>query len=193
MDVTCSCAKFETYGMLCKHILYVMKKKHVETLPDQYILPRWTLGSRYKVGNDSIEIKEINESKVSALTLWCVHSNSTKAIEQAKDCPSEITRLNTMLVKFLEDQMSRKKAKEPVNVFEDNSAGVSQVDMMPQIYIRDPVVVPRRKGRPKIATRIKPPIEPPEKKKKTCSYCHGLGHNIMGCPKKKVFLVKIYR
>ena len=69
VDVTCSCAKFETYGILCKHILYVMKKKHVETLHDQYILPRWTLGSRYKAGNDSIGIKEINESEVSALTL----------------------------------------------------------------------------------------------------------------------------
>ncbi|GJY92410.1 FAR1-related sequence 5-like protein [Tanacetum coccineum] len=48
VDATCSCAMFETYGILCKHILYVMKKKHVETLPDQYILPRWTLDSRYK-------------------------------------------------------------------------------------------------------------------------------------------------
>lgn len=126
------------------------------------------------------------------VTLWCVHSNSTKAIEQARDCPSEITRLNTMLVKFLEDQMSRKKEKEPVNVSEDNCDGVSQVDMMPQISIRDPVVLPRKKGRPKIATRIKPPVELQGNKKKTCSYCHRLGHNITGCPKKKVFLVKIY-
>ncbi|GJX70858.1 FAR1-related sequence 5-like protein [Tanacetum coccineum] len=160
VDATCSCAMFETYGILCKHILYVMKKKHVETLPDQYILPRWTLDSRYKAGNHSIGIKEINnESGVSALTLWCVHSNSTKAIEQAKDCPSEITRLNTILVKFLEDQISRKKAKESEDVFEDNSVGASQVDMMPQICVRDPVVKTKTKGRPKIATRVKSPIE----------------------------------
>nr|GEU38545.1 hypothetical protein [Tanacetum cinerariifolium] len=113
VDVTCFCAMFATYGILCKHSLYVMKKRHVETLPDQYILPRWTLDSKYKASNDSIAIKEINnESGVSALTLWCVHSNSTKAIEQAKDLPSEITRLNTILVKFLEDQMSQKWEKE---------------------------------------------------------------------------------
>nr|GEW57602.1 hypothetical protein [Tanacetum cinerariifolium] len=137
VDATCSCATFETYGILCKHILYVMKKKHAKTLPDKYILSRWTLDSRYKAGNHSIGIEEINnESGVSALTLWCVHSNSTKAIKQAKDCPSEITRLNTILVKFLEDQISRKKAKEPENVFEDNSVGISQVDMMPQICVR---------------------------------------------------------
>nr|GEZ09064.1 hypothetical protein [Tanacetum cinerariifolium] len=119
---------------------YTDEKKHVETLPDQYILPRWTLDSRFKVGNHSIRIKEVNdESEVSALTLWCVHSNSTKAIEQAKDCPSDITRQNTYLVKFLEDQMSRKRVKEPENVPEDNYVRVSQVDMMPQICVRDPV------------------------------------------------------
>ena len=42
--------------------------------------------------------------------------------------------------------MSRKKAKEPVNISEDNFVGVSQVDTMPQISIRDLIVVPRRKG-----------------------------------------------
>nr|GFA00797.1 hypothetical protein [Tanacetum cinerariifolium] len=46
VDVTCSCDMFETYGILCKHILF-------------------------KVGNHSIGIKEVNdESEVSALTLW---------------------------------------------------------------------------------------------------------------------------
>ena len=88
LDVTCSCAMFETYGILCKHILYVMKKKHVDTLPDHYILPRWKLDCRYKVGNASIGIEETNcENEVSALALWYVQANCTKAIEQARDEP----------------------------------------------------------------------------------------------------------
>ncbi|KAK2965675.1 hypothetical protein RJ640_001095, partial [Escallonia rubra] len=48
---TCSCAKFETEGILCKHILYIMRKKKVMALPEHYILPRWTINARYKVGN----------------------------------------------------------------------------------------------------------------------------------------------
>nr|GEW44586.1 protein FAR1-related sequence 5-like [Tanacetum cinerariifolium] len=151
----------------------------------------WTLDSKYKAGNDSIAIKEINnESRVSALTLWCVHSNSTKAIEQANDRPSEITRLNTILVKFLKHQMSQKRGKKAQNVFEDNSIEVSQVDMIPQIYIRDPVVVAKTKGRPKIATRIKPYIELQGNKKKSCSHYHELGHNITGCLKKRWMICK---
>ncbi|GJX06788.1 hypothetical protein Tco_0194720 [Tanacetum coccineum] len=57
------------------------------------------------------------------------------------------------------DQISRKKAKESEDVFEDNSVGASQVDMMPQICVRDPTVKTKTKRRPKIATRVKSPIE----------------------------------
>nr|GEX24426.1 hypothetical protein [Tanacetum cinerariifolium] len=70
VDITCSCAKFETHGMLCKHALYVLKKRHVETLPDYYILPRWTLNVRHKVGNGCIGLKDMHDKdEVSALAL----------------------------------------------------------------------------------------------------------------------------
>nr|XP_043618956.1 protein FAR1-RELATED SEQUENCE 5-like [Erigeron canadensis] len=111
LDVTCSCAKFETYGILCKHILYVMKKNNVESLPDHYILPRWTLDPRYKV--DQVELQDIqSEDVVSSLILWCLQSKFTKAIEQAKDSPTEIKKLEAILVKFLEEQMIRVKHTE---------------------------------------------------------------------------------
>nr|XP_043626171.1 protein FAR1-RELATED SEQUENCE 5-like [Erigeron canadensis] len=184
VDVTCSCAKFETYGMLCKHILYVLKKKHIETLPDHYILPRWTLDTRYKEDSCSIRMEDIDrESAVSALTLWCVKSNSMKAIEQAKDSLSEIKKLNTLLLNFLEAQTKRKASKETDNRPQDSNVEISVVDMMPQISIRDPSLPAVTKGRPRKACRIKSSLEAP--KKKTCSYCKTLGHYITGCPTKK--------
>ncbi|XP_076940246.1 protein FAR1-RELATED SEQUENCE 5-like [Bidens hawaiensis] len=70
IDVTCSCAKFETNEILCKHI-YVLKKRNVETIPDHYILPRWTLDVRYKSDNHTIVLEDTNSgNEVSALTLW---------------------------------------------------------------------------------------------------------------------------
>ncbi|KAJ9564552.1 hypothetical protein OSB04_000518 [Centaurea solstitialis] len=165
---TCSCAKFETYGFLCKHVLYVMKKKHVETIPDRYILPRWTIDARYKVGNKGIGLEEMSgESGVSALNLWCVHVNCTKAIEEAKDSPAEIKRLNSLLVKFLEEQAIRKKPTEVQKAYEDSP------------------MLSQTKGRPKSASRIKSSLEV-VKKKKACSHCKELGHYITGCPKKKL-------
>ncbi|CAI9294313.1 unnamed protein product [Lactuca saligna] len=184
VNVTCSCAKYETHGILCKHRLYVMKKTHVQTLPDHYILHRWTLNARYKVGSVSIGLSDMNtENGVSTFTLWCVHSNFNKLIEQARDSPLEIQKLNTLLTSLLEDQAVRKKSISFENTSQGSCMGISQVDIMPQLSVRDPLGPTTTKGRPKVASRIKSPLEAP--KKRTCSYCQGLGHYASSCSKRK--------
>ncbi|KAK1397127.1 hypothetical protein POM88_006990 [Heracleum sosnowskyi] len=51
----CSCAKFETAGLLCKHILSLMKQKYDFTsIPEKYILPRWTLNARQATSTSQI-------------------------------------------------------------------------------------------------------------------------------------------
>nr|GEV43492.1 protein FAR1-related sequence 5-like [Tanacetum cinerariifolium] len=140
----------------------------------------------YKASNASIRIEETScENGVSALALWYFQANWTKAIEQARDAPSEVKRLDNFLVEFLEDQMIRKKPTELENAYKDTSVGTSQVDMTPQISVRDPVVLTKIKGRPREATRVKHPLEVKQKKTVTCSFCREPGHNINGCKKKK--------
>ncbi|CAI9283460.1 unnamed protein product [Lactuca saligna] len=151
-------------------------KRHVQTLPDHYILPRWTLDARFQVGTSSIGLDEMNnEKEVSALTLWYVRANSTKAIELAKNSPSKIRRLNNLLVKFLEDEVIHNKLNALENPSQYFCTGISQVDIMPQLSIRDPLVLTNTKGRPKNASRIKSSLEM-AKKKRTCSHCKGFGH-----------------
>nr|KAJ0196864.1 hypothetical protein LSAT_V11C700381740 [Lactuca sativa] len=175
VDVICSCVKFETYGILCKHSLYVMKKRNVQTLPDHYILPRWTLDARFRVGARSVGLKDMNtETEVSALTLWYVRSNCTKAIEHAKNTPSKIKKFNNLVI----------NPNGPQNASQDSCMRTFQVDMVPQISIRDPIVLTNTKGRPKNASKIKSSLEV-EKKKRTCSHCKGLGHYTTSCPSKK--------
>ncbi|XP_019167831.1 PREDICTED: protein FAR-RED ELONGATED HYPOCOTYL 3-like [Ipomoea nil] len=41
-QVECACKKFNPVGILCKHVLQVMKTKGYEKIPQQYIVPRWT-------------------------------------------------------------------------------------------------------------------------------------------------------
>ncbi|XP_023763920.2 protein FAR1-RELATED SEQUENCE 5-like [Lactuca sativa] len=184
VSVTCSCAKYETNGILCKHSLYVMKKKHVKELPSHYILPRWTLSVRYKLGSASIGLGKMNnENGVSAYTLWCVRSNFTKLIEQARDSPSEIQKVNTILISLLDDQTNRKKSTSLENISQGSCMGVSQIDMMSQLSVRDPLGPSTTKGRPKVASRIRSSLEAP--KKRTCSYCQGLGHYTTSCSKRK--------
>ncbi|XP_023731549.1 protein FAR1-RELATED SEQUENCE 5-like [Lactuca sativa] len=184
VNVTCSCSMYETNGILCKHSLYVMKKKNVQELSSHYILPRWTLDARYKLGSVSIGLGEINnENGVSAYTLFCVRSNFTKLIEQSRDSPSEIQKLNTILIRLLDDQANRKTSVSLENASQSSCMGVSQVDMMPQLSIRDPLGPTTTKGRPKLASRIKSSLEAP--KKRTCSYCQGLGQYATSCSKRK--------
>ncbi|KAK2989936.1 hypothetical protein RJ640_013860, partial [Escallonia rubra] len=42
-------SKFEKAGILCKHMLYILKKKKINDLPKYFILPRWTIHARYKI------------------------------------------------------------------------------------------------------------------------------------------------
>lgn len=44
--ISCSCRKFETFGMLCCHALKVFDVTDVKLVPDQYILKRWTKQAR---------------------------------------------------------------------------------------------------------------------------------------------------
>ncbi|XP_031106226.1 protein FAR1-RELATED SEQUENCE 5-like [Ipomoea triloba] len=39
---SCSCRMFERVGLLCRHIFLVFKDAHVDSIPDCYIVSRWT-------------------------------------------------------------------------------------------------------------------------------------------------------
>ena len=81
---SCSCAKFETYGILCKHILYIMKRKLVKSIPDHYILPRWTMKATYKDGNTGTTWVGTNNNgaeEISLLTIWLIRSKVNKVLE----------------------------------------------------------------------------------------------------------------
>ena len=43
LTITCSCRKFEQWGILCCHLLRILFHKDVKLLPNKYILKRWTM------------------------------------------------------------------------------------------------------------------------------------------------------
>ncbi|KAK2976484.1 hypothetical protein RJ640_002934 [Escallonia rubra] len=195
VKAACSCHKFETAGILCKHIIYILKKNKITDLPHYYILPRWTIPAQYKVGDVGDRMDEIGghstEKRVSLLTLWFVRAKFSKAIDNGRNCPSEIHEIDAWLSSFLEKQVARNNVEKLVGDKMVSQVGsstcVSQMESMHQISIRDPVAPVKTKGRPKVATRLKSSIElaKEEKKQRTCAYCHGKGHYRTGCAKRK--------
>ncbi|XP_047331589.1 protein FAR1-RELATED SEQUENCE 5-like [Impatiens glandulifera] len=56
-EIKCSCHKFETMGILCKHALMVFNSMDVTILPNCYILKRWTKNVRNRIISDFQESK----------------------------------------------------------------------------------------------------------------------------------------
>ncbi|CAI9277452.1 unnamed protein product [Lactuca saligna] len=98
--------------------------------------------------------------------------------------PIEAKAGGTLMLGTRWDQAIQKKSLPVENVSQGPSVRISQVDMMPQLSVRDPLGPTNTKGRPKIASRIKSSLEVP--KKRTRSYCQGLGHYATSCSKRKV-------
>ncbi|XP_004490690.1 protein FAR1-RELATED SEQUENCE 5-like [Cicer arietinum] len=51
-SITCSCRKFETFGILCSHVLKVFEANDVKVIPEKYILRRWTREARCGIVHD---------------------------------------------------------------------------------------------------------------------------------------------
>lgn len=42
MNVSCSCKRFELFGLLCRHIFYVLRMNSIEDFPKEYVMDRWS-------------------------------------------------------------------------------------------------------------------------------------------------------
>lgn len=65
-SITCTCRKFETFGVLCCHALKVFDANDVKAIPNQYILKRWTRDARNGVIYDLNRNEVIEDPKLSS-------------------------------------------------------------------------------------------------------------------------------
>lgn len=80
MEVQCSCKHYESYGLLCRHIFYVLRMNNVKEFPRKYLKKRWSMDAkpfnatvRTVSGSDSVlqsevfDLYEIFESTIDRL------------------------------------------------------------------------------------------------------------------------------
>ncbi|OEL38856.1 hypothetical protein BAE44_0000125, partial [Dichanthelium oligosanthes] len=68
MEITCGCRKFERMGLLCSHALKVFTLQNVDTIPEKYVLKRWTKDARrsmYKLAQDDSTQQECTEAELA--------------------------------------------------------------------------------------------------------------------------------
>ena len=66
-SISCSCRKFETFGILCCHALKVFEANDVKIVPDQYILKRWTKIARSGIIFDVRRNEVVEDPKLSSI------------------------------------------------------------------------------------------------------------------------------
>ncbi|GAU35628.1 hypothetical protein TSUD_30460 [Trifolium subterraneum] len=65
-SISCTCRKFETFGILCCHALKVYDTNDVKLIPDEYILKRWTREARDGVIIDIRGNEVVGDPKLSS-------------------------------------------------------------------------------------------------------------------------------
>ncbi|XP_077246394.1 protein FAR1-RELATED SEQUENCE 5-like [Tasmannia lanceolata] len=179
VNATCECAMFETAGILCKHILRIMDMRRLGSIPQRYLLNRWTIGARYQVNSfASTTIGDGDE--VTSFERWCITSRVHKVLDEHPRKKSILKKMEEDLNVWVAECEEAKKDKESVL---ESSGSQVQSNYPLEIHIHDPQVV-RTKGRPKNATRFKSPLEASQsqpKQQRTCKKCGEKGHYATTC------------
>ncbi|CAL9014310.1 unnamed protein product [Prunus brigantina] len=81
---SCSCKMFEFEGILCRHVLAVFKATNVFTLPQCYILKRWTRNAKEEVMLDLLPCVELqaNSQKSRNLQYNILYQEAIKCAEE---------------------------------------------------------------------------------------------------------------
>ncbi|XP_074288135.1 protein FAR1-RELATED SEQUENCE 5-like [Silene latifolia] len=74
VKLVCNCKKFERHGILCRHILCVLKDYGFEKIPSEYLLNRWSkLATRQPIFNSMgafADCRSIDAQKNKPTELW---------------------------------------------------------------------------------------------------------------------------
>ncbi|KAI5340630.1 hypothetical protein L3X38_019904 [Prunus dulcis] len=95
---SCSCKRFESVGIICKHIVALFRRDQIEYMPDKYILKRWKKTAKSGLVSDANgnEIKDsadpgllIRRSTMSRLASDVVEDAlmSEEGCELLRQCP----------------------------------------------------------------------------------------------------------
>ncbi|XP_077215973.1 protein FAR1-RELATED SEQUENCE 7-like [Tasmannia lanceolata] len=129
----------------------------------------WTTGVRYRV-DSGVFMRELDNNDVSPLHRWCLITKFQTLLDRFKDNNTLFKKVNETLDAWLLDSEKEMRDKE-VDLANSGSEVVTNfVSQGVEISICDPQPI-RTKGRPKVATRFKSPIEKSQSQPKQIRRC----------------------
>ncbi|KAE8687005.1 hypothetical protein F3Y22_tig00111027pilonHSYRG00723 [Hibiscus syriacus] len=162
----CSCKKFETVGLPCRHQLHILKHLDYTYLPGTLIQSRWT-----------------NDAKASAPSFVDLNV-SPEVMQMARFAALRSTSSRLCYIASKTDESFKTARDEMKKLIEELENSFALNDSVNQSIVVNNVCDPQRKQR----KRKEVPKNKVEKKIRGCGYCNGEGHNKLTCPQVKLSL-----
>ncbi|XP_019151959.1 PREDICTED: protein FAR1-RELATED SEQUENCE 5-like [Ipomoea nil] len=186
-EIECACKKFNRVGILCRHVLLVMKTRGYESIPRKYIVPRWTRDACAHPLHNVLwarrtNIPTSNETTKVANQLWTEFYNCMGLVNGWPDKMDQMLATLQQLKKYLEKE--RQQTEDGANntsVLERLVGSTKPGD----IQIKPPKVAKNKgSGKRLKSNREKAMSKTQKKKERTCNTCGLPGHNSRTCPDK---------
>ncbi|PWA66901.1 FAR1 DNA binding domain, Zinc finger, SWIM-type, MULE transposase domain, FHY3/FAR1 family [Artemisia annua] len=190
-DIKCSCLKYECYGLLCRHIFYVLRLSKVFHFPRKYLQRRW---SKYALPN-KIVTRPVDVASLSN-PVECVNGVLREIYGTVED---SVTRLVTDIQKLHIYKDDLDTLLEQVKIDIPNAPEMSKKELYAAaLGVKEPeivnIVAPecRNKGSVSLKrhqTQAEIAMIQSNKPPRLCNYCDTYGyHDSRNCPKKKADL-----
>ncbi|KAK9074978.1 hypothetical protein SSX86_003297 [Deinandra increscens subsp. villosa] len=185
-DVTasCSCLRFEQYGLLCRHIFNVLRFSDVLEFPKQYILRRWT---REAVPNGNnlpmVGVNGVAESDIQVDTVVReIMFSAEYVVNKLVTDMEKLCSFRDHMKEYMSTVDSTQKiVPEPTR--KDRFAIYAGYDKTTTATVRRPVGI-RFKGcgsGKRMKSQREKAIIQSGKRDRRCTGCHSTGHDIRNC------------
>ncbi|XP_021761149.1 protein FAR1-RELATED SEQUENCE 5-like [Chenopodium quinoa] len=175
-ESSCTCRMFESQGVLCRHILFVMKGKCIREIPDAYILNRWRKDVLKKASVIDVALDDASKydkKKQLVSDVWSKIFSCVSLTDQSEDDLSELI----MTLSSFEEQMISKN--NPENAPSSKEVKDADIQVLVGLNEVDVNVLPPNqclnKGYARFSKRLKSAkeiaTEEKSKKGRTCRAC----------------------
>ncbi|XP_074301136.1 protein FAR-RED ELONGATED HYPOCOTYL 3-like [Silene latifolia] len=167
---------FERKGILCKHIIWIISGKGLQSIPEQYIETRWTKKSYRKplYGLDGKLLQDYDSTNLRKLELSRVWSEFYATISVLTSMPeNQIKELSLMLLQF----------REKINPTKESLIKEQELEMLlgcsakSNITVLPPKIAKNKGSGKKMKSNKDKAIEKASKPKTLCHNCKQIGHH----------------
>lgn len=178
-SITCGCKLFCRKGLLCRHIFFVLKNLRVESIPDRYLLHRWSKNACFEDGFISIGHNPQAESRRDKRELYYESYKCIGLVEGNERMMSDLLQdLKELTEKYSSLRLTESVGRGKKNLVED-FYGCS---IPKSVTVFPPSPVKTKGSGSRIQSKKEAAIRKANKPKRKCSKCKKLtNHDARNC------------